>query len=100
MNLARDNTNAFRDLSYLDICLESYLRMQIERIGMENIKLPTFHHILNCVLQNLKLIVENEELHAIYGDWTALASSETEDDALHMHAVLYRITRYMGSYID
>jgi alpha-glucan,water dikinase len=97
----RESANA-RDLIYLDLALEEFLRTAIEG----NIHLHTpgdrLIELTAAVLDSVRLSYDNAELSACSRWWARLKEQErfSRDWSLHAKAATERLARAIGSYID
>ena len=92
--------NALRDVIYLDIALESYVRQLCERIAQFDFDIGLYRRILNLLFDNILLINTNVELKLAIDDFHAAGGVENHIDILYLKSVLDRIQRYLGDFVD
>lgn len=91
-----------RDLLYLDLALEEFLRVVVERrIHLESRK-EHLVELISLVLENLIFSYKDEDLVSCSHHWQELQKSREfdRDWVLHASSVLDRITRALGNFID
>jgi alpha-glucan,water dikinase len=96
------DTRCLRDLLYLDLALEEFLRLVIERRSKLELSQADLVELIDLVLDNLILNHEDEALVSCFHHWQRLReSSQSERDwILHASSVLDRITAALGGFID
>ncbi len=96
------DTKCLRNLLYLDLALEEFLRLIIEhRIQHESSK-EQLIELIGLILENLIITHEDESLAACFQHWQRLRKSTriNRDWILHARSVLDRITKALGGFID
>jgi len=91
-----------RDILYLDLALEEFLRVVVERrIHVESRK-EHLVELISMVLDNLIFSHGNEDLVSCFQHWQELQKSKQfgRDWALHARSVLDRINGVLGNFID
>jgi alpha-glucan,water dikinase len=91
-----------RDLIYLDLALEDFLRLSVEKaIGPETDG-DTLAELIAVVLENINLSLSDAEFGICLRHWKRLSdlSPFGREGALHARAVLDRLHRGMGTFID
>jgi alpha-glucan, water dikinase len=91
-----------RELLYLDLALEQWLRTVIERSFPLRITSDQLVDVIGGVLENVTLSQENPELALCLRHWERLKAQPrfSEDWALHAKAAADRISRSLGQWID
>jgi alpha-glucan,water dikinase len=91
-----------RDLLYLDLALEDFLRLSAERtIGAETGG-DDLVDLISMVLENITLSTPDEEFDICLRHWKRLAEQQRfgREWSLHARAVLDRLHRGMGAFVD
>ncbi|NOY39356.1 MAG: hypothetical protein GXO95_03790 [Nitrospirae bacterium] len=101
LNTEKDNARV-RDILYLDLALEEFLRVIVERNIHSRMEVKELVELVSLVLENVRFFYDSEEFSACLREWKRLkaASPLTRDRALHAKAVLDRIGRAIGAFID
>ncbi len=96
------DTQCLRDLLYLDLALEEFLRLIIERRTQPELSQKDLIELIGLVLDNLIINHNDESLISCFHHWQRLQeSSQSERDwILHVSSVLDRITEALGGFID
>jgi alpha-glucan,water dikinase len=100
--LMKGHADRIRDLLFLDIALEDYSRVVVERNLAEGLGRDELADSIEVMLEILDISADNAELRACLRHWKRLASTErfSRDWALHADSVIDRIHRGVGSFID
>ncbi|VAX30948.1 Phosphoenolpyruvate synthase [hydrothermal vent metagenome] len=101
LNTEKDNVRV-RDILYLDLALEEFLRVIVERNIHSRMAVKELVELVGLVLENVRFFFDNEEFSACLREWQRLeaAAPLTRDRALHAKALLDRIGRAIGAFID
>ena len=98
--LARDCSNAkddgvLRDLLYVDLALENYLRLSFEKQDWGKFNRDTQFWLLGQVVRNLRITVASDELALAQKHWEALNAvpAKNAEWALHARSVTDRLGR-------
>jgi len=104
------DSNKTRDLIFLDICLESYLRQLIEKIIHINLNFEQYVNEISAILRNLMISYKIDEIRLCYEDWVNIAeklknnlinpSNKTRESALKIKSVVDRLSRVLTHVID
>jgi len=96
------DTQCLRDLLYLDLALEEFLRLVIEHRIERECSQDDLVDLIGLVLDNLIINHNDESLVSCLHHWQRLQeSSQSERDwILHASSVLDRITEALGGFID
>jgi alpha-glucan,water dikinase len=91
-----------RDLLFLDIALEDSLRATVEKNISARSARNRLMDMLTLTLENLCLSIKEEEFRYCLAHWKRLreVSGPEREQALHAEAVLDRIRRTLGSFVD
>jgi alpha-glucan,water dikinase len=91
-----------RDLLFLDLALEDFLRVVIERNFQEALSGQDLVAITAMVLKNLLFATQDEEMACCLRHWERLTESSTFERlwSLEAKAVLDRLGRVIGNMID
>ncbi|MBW1791985.1 MAG: hypothetical protein JRJ14_06935, partial [Deltaproteobacteria bacterium] len=91
-----------RDILYLDLALEEFLRVVIERRIHLEFDEEHLVELIGLVLDNLIISHEDEDLVSCFLHWQQLQKSRQfdRDWVLHARSVLDRITAALGNFID
>jgi alpha-glucan,water dikinase len=103
--LARDCGNAkddgvLRDLLYLDLALENFVRLAFEKQDWGKFNRDTQFWLLGIVLRNLRITVPSDELALAQKHWDALngVASKNAEWALHARSVTDRLGRVVQEF--
>jgi alpha-glucan,water dikinase len=94
----RDNAKV-RDSLFLDLALEDFLRVVVER-SAGRIAGEELVGLICPALEHMRLSREDFELSACQREWERLGGLGDEDWALHAHAVLERAGRAINDSVD
>lgn len=91
-----------RDFLFLDIALEDFLRIVVERSGVPDLGPDELMEMTSKVLENLCVTNAGEELLNCLSHWEKLRRMERfgREWSLHAKAVTDRIGRYLGMFVD
>jgi alpha-glucan,water dikinase len=91
-----------RDLVYLDLALEDFLRVVVERNIHSRLSRQDLVRLIGLVLENLCLSSADEELHYSHRLWTRVQEEAdfSREWALQAKAGLDRLRRVLGASID
>ena len=91
-----------RDLLYLDIALDNYIRISIERNLHLNLSTDQLVLLICRVLQSLVLTNNDEELRQCLNHWNLLKNVPCFGRvwSIHAQAVLERLERVIGRFVD
>jgi alpha-glucan, water dikinase len=99
-----DNT-FLRDLLFLDLALEEFMRATIERQNLSQLDRDTLLELTDWALRNLPLGIDSRELAVCAGHWTALLGvlsttqgRDSRDWALHAGSVADRAARWVQDF--
>jgi alpha-glucan, water dikinase len=100
--LMKGHADRIRDLLFLDIALEDFSRIAVERNLAAGLGRDELADLIEALLEIMTLSAEDEELRACLRHWRRLAATErfSKDWALHADSVIDRIQRSIGSFID
>ena len=101
LNIYKDNSK-IRDMLYLDLALEEFLRIIIERNIHKKINWDQLFELIGMVLENFRYSYDNNEFLECFREWKRLKGmpSFTQDFSLHAKAVLDRLSRAIGAFVD
>ncbi len=91
-----------RDLLYLDLALEEFLRIRVEQ-GMDRRTAERdLVELAGLLIENMGFSHDNREIPLILREWTRLKETSpfTRDRALHARAVIERVERIIGAFTD
>jgi alpha-glucan,water dikinase len=93
---------AARELLYLDLSLEQFLRLEVERNLQHGTDGDTLVPLIASLLQNRLFSNPNPELAACSRDWERLQDKPrfSSDWSLHAKSVVDRVARVVGELID
>jgi len=96
---AKDDA-ALRDLLFLDLALEEFLRGAIERQNISQFNRDALADLVQTVLRNVSLTVDGAELGVCAGHWAALLARPRDgrDWALHARSVTDRAGRWVQEF--
>jgi alpha-glucan,water dikinase len=91
-----------RDLLFLDLALEDFFRLVVERTLHAGLTTDTWMALVAMAMENLLLSKDDEELEHCLGHWKDLKdrASNGERWALEAKAVLDRVGRGLGTMMD
>ncbi len=95
-------TGRVRDLLFLDLSLEEFLRVLIERNIHTHLSGEHMVELVGKVVENLLLANDDQELTECLHDWIRLKDMPqfSIDWALHAKSIVDRLMRKIGSFID
>jgi alpha-glucan,water dikinase len=101
LRVDRDNRRV-RDMLFLDLALEGFMRVVIERSIHEKLDGDQLVELTGMVLENVRFSYDNDELSESNREWNHLKGLTrfSKDWSLHAKAVLERVSRATGSYVD
>lgn len=90
-----------RDCLFLDLALEDFLRVIVER-NIQRISEEELAGLIGPAIEHMRLSRDDVELSACQKEWERLLAEErgTQDWALHAHTVLERAGRAINDSID
>ncbi|MEA3385532.1 MAG: PEP/pyruvate-binding domain-containing protein [Thermodesulfobacteriota bacterium] len=96
------SSNVVRDLLFLDLALENFLRVVVERSLHLHLSADQLVELIAMVLDNLLISKGNDELTYCLHQWKHIRRMphSGKDWALQSRAVLDRLTRALGAAID
>ena len=99
---ASGDSRCIRDILYLDLALEEFLRVVVERSIHMEFRHEHLVELIGLVLENMSFSHQDEEQASCYGHWQKLQKSASFDRewALHARSVLDRMTGALGRFID
>jgi alpha-glucan, water dikinase len=102
VNQLSGNSAKVRDLLFLDLALEDFLRTVIEKNLGTNLGSNQLVELISLVLKNLSLSSTDLEIAYCYQHWERLTNmSRVEREwTLHAKAVLDRLQRALGGFLD
>ncbi len=91
-----------RDMLFLDLALEDFNRIVIERSVHTGMNGDALVELTGMVMENMALTWNNDELSECIREWNNLLEMErfSVDWSLHAKAVLERISRVTGYFVD
>ncbi len=91
-----------RDLLYLDLGLEEYLRVAVERDLHKSLSKEQLASLIGMMIDNVSVSHGNSELRFSLNQWQLLQKEGAggREWFLHARSVLDRVSRILGSYID
>ncbi len=91
-----------RDLLYLDLALEDFLRLSIEKTAAAETDGDDLVELIAAVLENITLSTSDEEFDICLRHWKKLSDLPRfgREWALHARAVLDRLRRGTGAFVD
>jgi alpha-glucan,water dikinase len=91
-----------RDLLYLDLALEDFLRLAVEKTVGPETEGDTLVELIALVLENITLSLSDAEFTICLRHWKRLSDMPRfgREWALHARAVLDRLHRGMGIFVD
>jgi alpha-glucan,water dikinase len=91
-----------RDLLYLDLALEDFLRLSVEKTIGSATDGDALVELVAMVLENITLSLSDEEFDICLRHWKRLSGMPRfgREWALHARAVLDRLRRGMGTFVD
>jgi hypothetical protein len=100
----KGNHNKLKDILFLDLGLEAYLRILSERIMHIDIGFEAYIREASIILSNLVLSFQWSELNYCKEDWDnlvhSLAKNLTEDNARKLKSVIDRCKQAIGEVND
>ena len=100
----RNNQRKLKDVMFLDLSLESYLRSLAEKIIHIDIGFDSYIREAAIILSNLTLSYEWDELSVCKDDWDKLVQSISkdmhEDNARKLKSVVDRVKQSLGEVND
>ncbi|MDY6954201.1 MAG: hypothetical protein SWE60_22070, partial [Thermodesulfobacteriota bacterium] len=100
-HMGRDHRRT-RDLLFLDLALEDYLRLVVERNLHVKLSAKELVALIAMAMENLLLSKGDEELQYCFSHWAGLKERTVAEEkwALEAKAVLDRLSRGLGAMID
>lgn len=92
-----------RDLLYLDLGLEEFSRMAVERAAPSRLDKDALADLVGLALESIRLSHDTRELSLVSGHWERLRKTTprfSPDWALHAKSIMDRLGRGLGSFID
>ncbi|MEW6382192.1 MAG: PEP/pyruvate-binding domain-containing protein [bacterium] len=91
-----------RDMLYLDLALEDFLRVVVERTSYSRLEGNQMVDLTGLILENLILSRQDDELSAIFHQWSRLRQMPRFDRewSLRAEAALGRLSRNLSGFID
>ena len=91
-----------RAVLYLDLALEEFLRLVVERTIHRESGKEHLMEIIGLLMENLLFVHADDQLNTCCQHWRRLSKKAGFDRewALHARSVLDRVTRALGSFID
>ncbi|GMT47561.1 MAG: hypothetical protein IEMM0007_1127 [bacterium] len=101
LSTEKDNVRV-RDILYLDLALEEFMRVTVERNIHSRMEVNQFVELVGPVLENIRFSYDNDDFSGCFREWERLKGvySYSRDWALHAKAVLDRVGRAIGVFID
>lgn len=103
-HIDRNNVHKLKDILFLDLCLETYLRALTERIMHIDIGFPAYIREISIILNNLCMSYNWNELKYCRDDWEILAkmnaNNMNEDNAKKVKSVIDRLKQALGEVND
>ncbi len=96
------NSGRARDMLFLDFALEDFVRIIIERSIHEKPDGDQLVELIGMVLENIRFTYDNDELSQSSKEWNHLCGMPrfSRDWSLRAKAVLERVSRATGRYVD
>lgn len=96
------DTRRVRDMLFLDLALEDFLRVVIERNIHKDLDGDGLVELIEMVLENIRFSYDNDELSVTCQEWRHLQGLPrfSKDWALHANTELERIGRATGALVD
>jgi alpha-glucan,water dikinase len=91
-----------RDILYLDLGLEDYLRVAVERELHKSLSREQLAALTGMLLDNVRISHDKSELTFALNQWQRLQErpADSREWFLHARSVLDRVTRILGAFID
>eukprot|EP00741_Cyanophora_paradoxa_P017205 tig00000202_g16617.t1 len=91
-----------RDLLFLDLSIEEHLRVIIEGMRLDGKDFRTLLHLINLVLENVAISMDRADFWDCLAELQRLSktSFETGTGLLHLRAVLDRVKRVLGLFVE
>jgi alpha-glucan,water dikinase len=101
LNMEKDSRRV-RDMIFLDLALEGYTRVVIERSIHEKFEGDQLVELTGMVLENIRFSYDTDELSESNSEWYHLQKMPrfSKDWSLHAKAVLEMVNRGTGLYVD
>lgn len=103
-HIATNNIKKLKDIIYLDIGLEAYLRQLTEKIMHIDLNFSVYLQEISIILNHLCLSYQWVELQYCRDDWNQLvlplSQSLTEDNARKIKSVIDRLKVALGEVND
>lgn len=98
----RGGGSEMRDLLFLDLALENFLRTLIERSLDAHRAADEMAALIGMVIENITLSREDETLDKVFHHWNRLREQRSSGSewALQTKAVFDRLTQALGTFID
>ncbi len=99
-----NDANRVRDLLFLDLCLENYLRQLVEKIIHIDLEFSNYINEITAIIKNLNFNYDYGELKICMEDWISLTSGSSTsinvNTALKIKSVSDRLSRSLSHIID
>ncbi|MEJ2690223.1 MAG: PEP/pyruvate-binding domain-containing protein [Deltaproteobacteria bacterium] len=99
-----DNSDqqCIRDLLYLDLGMEEYLRVAVERNLHKSLSGEQLDALIGMLMENVRFSHPSDALTFSLGQWQRLIEQAADDREwfLHTRSVVDRVSRLLGSFID
>ena len=96
----RNNTNKLKDICFLDLALEAYVRKLTERIMHIDIGFEAYVREVSIILNNLALSYQWDEIKYCRDDWNVLVQllsrNMNEDNARKVKSVIDRLKQMLS----
>jgi alpha-glucan,water dikinase len=101
LNMEQDSGRV-RDMIFLDLALEDYIRVVIERSIHEKLEGDQLVELTGMVLENIRFSYDTDEMSESSKEWYHLKEMPrfSKDWSLHAKAVLERVGRGTSLYVD
>ena len=103
-HLNHNDTQKLKDILFLDLCLEQYLRQLTERIMHIDIGFEGYVREVSIILSNLALSYSWNELGYLRDDWNLLVRTLCQDmhtqNARKIKSVIDRVKQALGETND
>ena len=99
------NNGKLREVLFLEISLEVYVRQLVEKVIHIKLDFKSYINEIALVLRNIKISYPNyKEFNLCYEDWKnivePLANDQSKDASLKMKSVISRLNRLLTAVID
>lgn len=91
-----------RDILYLDLALEEFLRVVVERNVHKHLPREPLVKLIGLMIENVRFSHDNSEFAVSSRQWQRLQQTGDLDKEwfLHARSILDRVSRALGSFID